>query len=464
MKENSNRRKWVKRVAIVFFTIMLLLTFFSNTIMNYSLPKVATHEISSDKISSKVRGSGTVESLGLKEVTINESREITEVLVKVGDEVKEGDVLIKLKEGESTEISLASKELDSLKESYQSQILLNEIPKDLVTKAENGGVNYETASKELENLRKAKDDAQKKVDDLQKQLQEEQQKVESKNDINEDYDNEVLGEELNKDEINEDASENTENPKVLELTNQLEEANQALLSANEAHSKYLEDITTINELKSQYEAIKEGEAALLKLKENVVGNEIKAAVSGIVMSVEVKKNDLTMPELPLITIQDMTKGYTLSFSVSKEQASKVKKGDEAEIIDSWYYDDVKAVLSNIKIDPSEPLRNRMLVFDITGDVSTGEELSLSLGEKSRTYDYVVPNSAIKEDKNGKFILVIKEKSSPLGNRYIATRVDVEIISSDDSKSAIKGDIEGGEYVITTANKMINVGDYVRFND
>ena len=76
----------------------------------------------------------------------------------------------------------------------------------------------------------------------------------------------------------------------------------------------------------------------------------------------------------------------------------------------------------------------------------------------------MPNSAIKEDKNGKFILVIKEKSSPLGNRYIATRVGVEILSSDDSKTAVKGAIEGGEYVITTANKMVNVGDYVRLSD
>ena len=39
----SNAKKdWVKNTAIVFLTIMLVLTFFSNTIMNYSLPQVAT--------------------------------------------------------------------------------------------------------------------------------------------------------------------------------------------------------------------------------------------------------------------------------------------------------------------------------------------------------------------------------------------------------------------------------------
>ena len=44
MNENEGRKKreWVKNAAIVFLTIMLILTFFSNTIMNYSLPEVAS--------------------------------------------------------------------------------------------------------------------------------------------------------------------------------------------------------------------------------------------------------------------------------------------------------------------------------------------------------------------------------------------------------------------------------------
>lgn len=42
MNENTKkRREWIKNAAIVFLVIMLILTFFSNTIMNYSLPEVA---------------------------------------------------------------------------------------------------------------------------------------------------------------------------------------------------------------------------------------------------------------------------------------------------------------------------------------------------------------------------------------------------------------------------------------
>lgn len=57
----GKRRDWVKMQRL-YSTIMLILTFFSNTIMNYSLPEVAIQYIQSGTITSKVRGTGTVQS------------------------------------------------------------------------------------------------------------------------------------------------------------------------------------------------------------------------------------------------------------------------------------------------------------------------------------------------------------------------------------------------------------------
>ena len=69
------------------------------------------------------------------------------------------------------------------------------------------------------------------------------------------------------------------------------------------------------ELKEQYAAIQEKEQDLAQLKQKSVGNEILADISGTVVSVDVKAGDTTEPEQALLTIQDATKGYTLSFSV-----------------------------------------------------------------------------------------------------------------------------------------------------
>ena len=46
VKEKSKKRELIKTIAIVFLIVLLILTFFSQTIMNYSLPEVATQMVS----------------------------------------------------------------------------------------------------------------------------------------------------------------------------------------------------------------------------------------------------------------------------------------------------------------------------------------------------------------------------------------------------------------------------------
>ena len=86
-KKQTNKKDRIKNIAIVFLVIMLLLTFFSNTIMNYSLPEVATQYVQTGTITAKVRGTGKVEASDPYNVIAKESRVITSVAVKQGDTV-----------------------------------------------------------------------------------------------------------------------------------------------------------------------------------------------------------------------------------------------------------------------------------------------------------------------------------------------------------------------------------------
>lgn len=61
-KKVRGKRDWVKNAIIIFLAVLLVLTFFSNTIMNYSLPEVAAQYPLSTTITTKIRGSGTVEA------------------------------------------------------------------------------------------------------------------------------------------------------------------------------------------------------------------------------------------------------------------------------------------------------------------------------------------------------------------------------------------------------------------
>ena len=97
MNENGKKkREWVKTAAIIFLSVLLVLTFFSNTIQNYSLPEVATQYVQSGTITAKIRGTGTVESGDPYNVEVKEARKVADVAVRVGDTVQKGDVILYL--------------------------------------------------------------------------------------------------------------------------------------------------------------------------------------------------------------------------------------------------------------------------------------------------------------------------------------------------------------------------------
>ena len=167
----------------------------------------------------------------------------------------------------------------------------------------------------------------------------------------------------------------------------------------------------------------------------------------------------------MCTIEIPDQGYSLSFSVTSEQARRLHTGDTATVSNYYWGREVIATLVAIKADPKNPQGSRILEFNLSGEVNAGAELTISIGQKSANYDLVVPNSAIRKDNNGSFVLAIEAKNSPLGNRYYAKRVKVEVLASDDVNSAVTGDLNAwSDYVITTSNTVINNKDQVRMAD
>ena len=168
MNENTNpskRREWVKNAAIIFLSIMLVLTFFSNTIMNYSLPEVATEYVQRGTITEKVRGTGNITATDPYNVSIEESRIISSVAVKSGDEVKKGDVLFYLEDEESTELLDAEKELNSLILAYQLAVITESMEVGTVSNIENDNtLSLTQKQRTLQNAMAAVDAAQAEYD------------------------------------------------------------------------------------------------------------------------------------------------------------------------------------------------------------------------------------------------------------------------------------------------------------
>lgn len=537
MKERKDK---IKNVAIIFLIIMLLLTFFSNTIMNYSLVEVSTQMVSNGKITSKVRGSGTVEASETYAVTISESRKIATVEVKTGDTVQTGDTLFTLEDAKSSELQEAEKSLASLKKDYETAALQSGLTISELEAIEQGTTtSLKDKMNQLSSLQAAVDNAeaavtaaQTKVNDLeakkteaesvtvdtsaeQKALNDataaqtsaenkvelltidvegnkfysytDEQIAALKGDDKKAYKKFVaLKDDLTKAkkdlencktavtqataalESKKESGDSSNTSQVNSINNQLTLANQELTAAQKAQEDAEAALKEISEgqvtevtLASQYSDILEQQKVVDDLQDKSIDAVITSPISGTITEIAYTAGQTVAADEAIAQIQPENKAFTLSFTATANQAKKLKVGDKAEILNNWYGANISAQVSSIRRDPQDK-QNCTIVCTMSGDVSSGDSYTLSVGEQSANYDYIVPTSAIREDSNGKFILTIRAKSTPLGNRYYAQRVDVEVITSDDSQSAVSGALDSyGVYVITTTTKPVEAGQQVR---
>lgn len=468
MKEKGNRKEWIKTVAIIFLSIMLVLTFFSNTIMNYSLPIVATEYVMNGTITSKIRGTGTVEGTDPYMVKLDNgenAKVISSIEVRRGDHIEQGDLLMSFSVTSKTEaLEAAEKAVKEAKENY------NKVVKELESAVLNGKLTDEDRNNLLKGVRGKYSDYLAEVTNYETIIadfeankadyQQKKAKAQLYVDSHPDYPGsgdpqKEADYQLYADQI-----------KQYDYLIGIADLNIADLSSKKADilDKVNQENTYYDSIKAAKNALNEANEAYEKLSGEGQVNAIYAPVAGVVDEIYFKSGEEVSAGQTVASIQPDGKGYTMSFSVTNDQAKAVSVGDYAELVNSWYYYDMNIVLASIKPDKADPGKKKMLTFDVSGDVTTGQSLSVSLGQKNANYDLIVPNSAVREDNNGKFILIVESKSSPLGNRYIATRVDVQVVASDDTKSAITGGLNGWEYVITTANKPVEPGQQVRLSE
>ncbi len=535
----QRKKDRIKNFAIVFLVVLLLLTFFSQTFMNYSLPQVAAQAIAPGQISPKIRGTGTAEADDPYHVKVNETRKVSSVAVKVGDPVQKDQVIYYLADKESEELEKAQKELDDMQLSYEKQLMGGVLSDAVITRLRNGYHDtldgYQARLRTLQDSFKAAEKADEDVAlarqilysnqawtdaerayagltynyadyDTNYEMAEKNRQLESlssrisdlqaaraaitdKN--SEEY--AVIGQKINdltaqqndlQAQIRQLQGDNADSARYqAQWSNETAQVDfhfasqqagldyqgaitgsQLKQAERERTEKLAEMMLEMDLVALQQEMAKQREK-VEELKARAVGATINAPVNGTISSLSLSAGDTTPADESIAVIQQEGKPLTCSFTVTADQAKNLKPGSEAEPQNSWYYTQFRAVLRSIKPDKQDPAGHRLLTFEITSpEVTAGQSVSLQIGESVRGYDMTVPNSAVREDNNGKFILIIQSKPSPLGNRYYARRADVQVLASDDRISAISASVDGYEYVITTTTVPVKAGDQVRLSN
>jgi multidrug efflux pump subunit AcrA (membrane-fusion protein) len=192
-------------------------------------------------------------------------------------------------------------------------------------------------------------------------------------------------------------------------------------------------------------------------------SEIVAPITGTIMSVTAASGTTAKVGDTLCTIAVLERGLEVSFSVSADQARQVNVGMDAEIENYWGNAAPVVKLARIATDPDDPSK-KILTFSVVGDISVGYRAEIAVGERAADYNAVIPASAIREDNDGKFVLVCVQKSTPIGSRYIAERKAVNVAATNGQISAVDGSLERGEWVITTSTQPISAGVQVRLKN
>ena len=643
MENGVRKREWVKTAAIILLAVLLVLTFFSKTIMNASLPEVATQQVSSGAINARIRGQGTVEASEVYNVTIKQTRKVSSVLVKTGQEINVGDTLFVLEAEDSDELKQAETDLETLQQNYDKSLIeagntaaqenrdvqnardaYNEalaIYRQYSTMDASQLATQKAASeaklKELQTAKTTVDNqitkikAEKEYTDAQatvteheatvKSLEAEKEKLKdtllyaklsdaiysagtyeenikklkdtyvaqlaqydsafndfynacdkSRAIMDECYYNDAAmaarigsgrsntggngeqGIQTYSDDLAATYRAAYENLgdcylggtgvpiglyelqellQIATINDKISEANSAMSTAKtivgnyersieslenqsealdtqitdqqtavdkltsassaaetvKSTKKTLEDLvfkqnlgdSSSIDMEASKKAIERKQEEVAKLRENADELEVKSSVSGTIASISASAGkSIGGEEQPLATINVTDRGFTVKIDVTNEQAKKVKVGDTAELVNFWGGD---AAATLDQITNSQSSGSRTLVFTLTGDIQAGQNITLSIGQKSSNYDALIPLSGLREDSNGKFVYVLQSKNSPLGSRYIATRVTVQELARDDKSAAVSG-ISQGDFIITTSNKPVEAGKQVRLAD
>lgn len=137
----KNKKEWIKNIAIIFLAIMLLLTLFSNTIMNYSLPKVSTTYVGKGSITEQVRGTSNIETGDPFVMKAEETRKIDAVHVSKGDHVEVGDPIYDLSDVESEELSKAESDLATAELEYYKALLTTDVTAGVAASVNKNGAS-----------------------------------------------------------------------------------------------------------------------------------------------------------------------------------------------------------------------------------------------------------------------------------------------------------------------------------
>lgn len=425
--ENSGEEKRaLKRIAL-FFAIMVILTLVARGTSSAILPTVTTEQARAGTIRQSIQTTGAIKTSGSVSVSLPEGVRLGSILVKEGQTVEEGQALATFDLDDlSAALERAKASLNKSQAEYNQLVSSAIVDDTSVERAQQALLRaYEADEKAYNELQKLRADA--------------------------------------------DTEENAEAIKAAEEA--AEEAHwaaqQAEYDRDSAVAAYQEsvrqnDLTNkVNQASAQDIAInieeKKNEIAQL---EELIENEgvVYSPFSGIIATIDAEAGkDSTAT---LCSLYDTSKGYLFICAVPSSEARDCATGLSATITQDDKTEN--AVITAVSENAEDDTIEITIQLNSENWKIGSAKAEIVLSEKD--YEYCLPNTAIHEDNQGKFVFLVEEKNTVLGTQSVLTRVSVDVLESGRSQSAVEGAISSQDTIVAESTRPLEAGSKVRVSN
>ena len=187
--------------------------------------------------------------------------------------------------------------------------------------------------------------------------------------------------------------------------------------------------------------------------------EITAPSSGIITKVCVETGQKTT-DTAAIVMSDEQSGLFFTTTTDSKNREYLSVGDNATITGVGKETSDCSIVS---LETSEDGSSIKVSISMQGDdFSPGESAQMTVTRKSESYDYLVPVTAVWQENNKAYVLLLETENTVLGEQYIARKAEVEILDKNSSYAAVNGNSLSTDCkIITDSDRTVGNGDVVR---
>ena len=445
----DKRKKKIVAGFFVFLAAMWLCTVISKSIYASRLPIVSTESVESKYVEHVVNVDGIVVAGEKNPVTALGGLRIEKLMVQVGDQVEEGDVLF----------TIDMEDLASIMEEKQTAI--SKVQTQINTILANEELARQKKELEAERAREDYDELARREDTLVGRAAEAYSQI--------------------KDEIGEQREGYfTEDGEYISgaADEELEDALQQAAYA-EADAKWQRD-TTMKDAGRKVEDIlmPENEDATLEVSQlelselradlslyqeiKNANGEIRAGRGGMVTDIYVNTGGRTSDSAVMLLADDSVP-CQFKTVLTQDQKKYVGLNDTVELKLDGSRKGKEAVIDYLAESSTAPGSYDVYINLPEGTGVPGMSGTMSRTESGEKHSCCVTPAAVHKSDNRSFVYVVREREGILGMEYYAEQVNVTVVDENENWTALEAPLDKEDRIINSSTKEIKNGEIIRLS-